>query len=148
VSLTAEQSAKLAQLVAAREKLYAEREAKMAEQALDHEERLAKFESEVGEHGRMFEWIDARDLGAGFIYVKRPEAVQHKRFLGAVDKANTAKRPLDEADVAQYVTPNVLHPTREAYLTIASECPEIGNRCARAMMDLAGTRKADAGSKY
>jgi hypothetical protein len=130
----------------------AEREAKRAEEIEAGELELArlieKFENELGPQGRMFEVIDARELGDGIIVVKRPEPTQHKRFVAAIDKANNTNKPVDEADTAQYVSPNVVHPSREAYLVIAGARPEIGGRCSVALMRLMGAKRKDDSGKY
>lgn len=138
----------LVALQAKQAKREADRKAAIVAQDLELARLVDKLEESTGPINVDFAIVDVRDLGCGLIAVRRPDGLVHKRWMVALDKANTKKMPVDDADFSQYTTPNIVHPDRTAYLTIITTRPEIAGRCARAQMDMMGVRKSTEEGKY
>ena len=127
---------KLAELRAAkveREKMRAEAEASREAEILELESR---FEGELGERGAAFEFVTSAD---GVIALKLPEAVLTTRFL---------ESKVTAADVHDFVLPCVVHPSKDEYRAIVSKRPLVANRCATALLSLAGAKKESDAGKY
>lgn len=116
--------------------------AKLEEQkrakALELEEKTLelelKYESELGPRGVFFEVVDTIE---GPVVIKLGEAILHKRF---------SESKVTPTDVHDYVTPCVVHPSREEYLQLVDRRPAIEMRCATALAALYGAkRQADEG---
>jgi hypothetical protein len=141
-------AAELAALRAKREAREAARAHEFEGQELVLERLRDRFEDELGPEGREFAVVDLRELGEGIFVVKRPDGLAHKRWMTAVNKANSKERAIDEAEYAGYVADNIVHPTRAAYLDVAGRRQIVHARCAKALMDLSGARREEREGKY
>lgn len=100
-------------------------------EVLELEERL---DTEFGLRGVFYEIVETLE---GAIAVKLGEAVLHTRFQAS---------KIQDADVHEYVFPNVVHPAKEKYLEIVARRPGVALRCANALATLYGAKaNADAG---
>lgn len=132
---------RLAELRASKDKRdEAERQLAVANELeeLELEERFCRSH---GKRGQGFQIINATNLGAGFFVVRPPEAVLLKKFFSIEGD------PSPE-DVHELVAPCIVHPTRNEYNTAKSTRPLIANRCAGAIMDLAGAAREVRQKKY
>ena len=113
----------------------AQYEASERERKLKREVELMKlkkrFRAELGVQGVDWDVIDGH---ATFVVVKLGEAVLHKTFTEAVAK----KGKPDGTDLDAFVPPNVVHPSREAYLELVGRKPAVAVRCANALIGLYG----------
>ena len=109
--------------------------------------RLTKrFRKEIGALGCEFVVVDLSNLGETCIFLKKPAASSHKKYMAAVEKAKDKSQPIDNADTTQYVVPYVLHPSREEFIRISAERHDVPLQCAAKMMGmLQGDREANAG---
>lgn len=96
----------------------------------------AKFEEELGPRGSMFEIVETVE---GPIVVRLGEGVLFQRF--------TASK-VTPADVHNFVYPCVEHPTKERYVEIVANRPEVAGRCAHALMSLFGAKNKDDAGKF
>lgn len=127
---------RLAELRVAKEQRAVMREEAAATREAEVLELESRFESELGERGAAFEIVTSAD---GPIVVKLPEAVLTTRFL---DSKVTA------ADVHDFVMPCVVHPSKDDYRAIVAKRPLVANRCATALLSLAGAKKESDAGKY
>lgn len=106
-----------------------EREKARLEAAEDRElevlELEARFTAELGERGSQFEIVPTIE---GAIVVKLGPSVLQKKF-------NSAKNTSD-ADVHDFVSPCVVHPSVERYTEIVDRRPGIAWDCALALQKL------------
>ncbi len=127
---------RLAELRAAKE----QREAMRAESAITREAEVleleSRFEGDLGERGAAFEIVTSAD---GPIVLKLPEAVLTTRFL---------ESKVTAADVHDFVMPCVVHPSKDDYRAIIAKRPLVANRCATALLSLAGAKKESDAGKY
>ncbi|MBX3218919.1 MAG: hypothetical protein KF795_00285 [Labilithrix sp.] len=126
--LAAARAAKEAKEIAAREAAAA-RELEVLE--LD-----GRLEQELGPRGAYFEIVETLE---GPIAVKLGEAVLHTRFQAS---------KIQDADVHEYVFPNVVHPSKEKYLEIVGRRPGVALRCANALATLYGAKANGEAGKF
>lgn len=112
-----------------------------AKKALANEEKAIElelqYEKELGSRGAHFEMIDLTHMDEGFVVVKLGDGVVHNRFVES--KQN-------EADLADFVRPNVVYPAKSEYDAIAHRRPGVAHQCAHALLSLYGL-KANADAK-
>jgi hypothetical protein len=97
---------------------------------------IKRFEAELGPRGREFVIVGLLNVGEGFVVLKRPTAVAHKKFMSAWEKAKDKGRPMEEADVKDYVKPCVAHPSKDDYIRIANERAAVPMMCAGKMIEM------------
>lgn len=97
-----------------------------------------RFEKELsGKVGKDFAIVDCSDLGKGFVVVKLGLDVHWKTFKSS---------KMDEVDVDSFVSPNVVHPSKDEFRKLVHERPAVGDRCAVELSHLFGLkRKEDEG---
>lgn len=101
-------------------------------EALEVEERL----SATGRRGHEFEIVETVD---GPIAVTLGEGILHSRFQ---------ESKMTDVDLHDYVFPNVVHPSKEAYLEIVGKRPAIALRCASALATLYGAKASAEVGKF
>lgn len=121
MALTDEQKKRLEELRAARETTWVEQDKDRADAeelaVLEHEHAfravLADLEQKFGPRG--VSW-DAVDTAAGPIGVKIGDAISYTKFLEASAGADVVHL----ADAQDFIMPNLVHPTREKYISMCS----------------------------
>ena len=125
----------------------AKREERQAENDLlaevEAEELAARnaeaLEAAEAEHGPIGKKLRAIETSGGVIIVKRPHPATYKRFRDK-GEANTAA-------FDKLVRPCVVHPDKSTFDRILDEEPAALDRCANAIVELAGFRAREVSGK-
>lgn len=104
-----------------------------------------RFCESHGRRGSNFEILDFTEQNEGFVVLTRGEAVLHKKFKAAVEKAEAS---VPDQALKDYVLPCVVHPSHDKFLELASRLPIAWNRCANAEYTLHGARRKVESGKF
>jgi len=131
-------NARLAELLAAKEKREHDREEAKAASQLAELELEERFEADLGPRGVAFEIIDLTDLGAGFVVVKRGEAVLYRQMKAS---------KITEDDVQRFVKPQIAFPDKVEFLEITGTFYAVWTRCFDALVALHGFKAKEERGK-
>lgn len=102
---------------------------------LELEERFAKELG--GDVDKAFTIVDVSDLGEGFVVMKLGSDVEFTAFKAS---------KMNVVDTDTFLAPNIVHPSLDAYRTLAKRRGAVPDRCTLALATLYGAKlKDDAG---
>lgn len=107
-----------------------------AEQAADDAEALEAAEEK---HGALGTHLRTIETDHGLVILKRPNPLHYKRFRDAGKQSTEAFERL--------VRPCVVHPASSRFDHILDTLPATLDRCADAVVELAGFRQKESGAK-
>jgi len=129
---------KLAELQKRKAERDAANEAAAVSARIERLELEEKFAEKLGgDVDKAFCIVDVSDLGEGFVVLKLGSDVEFSAFKAS---------KMNVVDIDTFVAPNIVHPSLDAYRTLAKRRGAFPDRCVMALSGLYGYRaKEDAG---